>query len=963
MVAVVSDPLLISLTQPSEPRPEAPTVAASPNAQAALAATTAEAAEEGASIIANRTKLRPPSRKGELVARTRLLDRFSPPQRARLSVIHAPAGFGKTSLLAQVYERIRTERSAAAWLSLDVADNNYRRFLKYLILSIEPLDNAFDQSLLAAVDSGHTPPPGVASALLCTALSVMREDTYICIDDYHVISDPRIEQLMAALIQGLGQRVFWIIASRGAPTRLPLGRLRLLNDLTEVGVSDLQFSDTEAEALVRGSSELQLDAELVRRLNERAEGWVTGLQIALLTLRGSADPSQVIARFSGSYRNVAAFLEDEVLMRLEPALREFLLDTSVLARLNTELCNFLTQRNDARRVLDQLESLNLFFFSLDEERNWYRFHHLFAEFLNRKLREADTRRWCDLHIRAAQWLRENDQPFEALEHLIIAKQYVAATELLDSLNLASRGFYGVIERYAKRIPEEVLESFPNLQLERILEWEGEWDFQRSRAALLGVARTLERYRAAGPVPAPKRGDLAYLQAKLAHRELMVSFVSDDMDETARLCRKWTSSKYPPDRYMDTSASVAQMAALREHYELDQAAKVGANARLGYEKLQNPFGRVFHLSAHGLTVLMQGRADEARNLFEDAYQAAVRLHGPLTVLPTMPALLLAEVHYEQNRLEHARTLLSDYFELATSLGYVDKLISGYVVKARMEAMEGRAGYTAAQRTLQEGDRCARETGFERLRLHVLSERVRLLTLNGSKEEIFFHARREHLLGSASALRPRDGVNTRQEVLALTWARVAASQGNLDGAMRLLKEWYQFGLDRGCYRLAISLAAELARLCMQREDTVAACEYVRSVLRLGQGQFVRCVLDQGQALREVLEMLVARPDGLHADEERYAASLLATFGREDLLQRNASAERGMAASSPVVESSFSRRELDILEMAADDLSNREIATRLALSENTVKWYWSHIFEKLNVRRRNRAVNVARSMSLIF
>jgi LuxR family transcriptional regulator, maltose regulon positive regulatory protein len=316
-----------------------------------------------AMLAGNHATLSPPLRKGQLVFRQRLIDPFEASTRSRLSVIRAPAGFGKTALLTQVYTRLHAQGVGVAWLSLDTVDNEYRRFLKGLVLAVGTASGQVDRRLLGALDRGHIPSPQIASGVIGATLGLARTESIICIDDYHVISDPWIEELMSALVLNRAPHVSWIIASRTQPTHLPLGRLRLLNDTIEIGVSDLQFSDSEVECLVRTSSSLGLDFRLIHQLNVQAEGWAAGLQIALLGLRDCTDLPQAVARFSGSHRKIGEFLEDEVLKQLDPGVREFLLDVSVLSRLNTELCNCVTRRVDARQVLDQLEAMTLFVFA------------------------------------------------------------------------------------------------------------------------------------------------------------------------------------------------------------------------------------------------------------------------------------------------------------------------------------------------------------------------------------------------------------------------------------------------------------------------------------------------------------------------------------------------------------------------------------------------------------------------
>jgi len=916
---------------------------------------------ENMNMVINTMKLRPPSRKGQLVNRPQLLQRLLGSQRCRLSLIQAPAGFGKTSLLTQLHQRLREDRVYCIWLSLDASDNDYSRFLHYLYTAVQSVGIKLDKSLVETLPSGHSPAPATVSDLLTNGAAVHNRDLVICMDDYHLLTHASIEQFMLNLLQSPDSNISWAIATRHTPTRLPLGRLRLLDNLVEITAKDLQFDRRESEEFFKHTARLELGSDMVDVLNRHTEGWVTGLQMASLSLSGNADPSGFIRRFSGAHRNVADFLQDEVLAGLDEDICDFLLDTSVLARINTELCNYITRRTDAREKLDYLESSNLFIFSLDEERSWYRYHHLFIDLLNKRLREKDPDRVRLLHERASLWLEENDYPVEAVEHALKAGDYMRSARLLDKLNLFTRGQIGIIEHYARQIPDEVLEQFPNLQLERIWEWESDWNFYKSRSALARVGKTLEQWTAGGK-PVPEHVDIEYIRAKLAHREMMVYWIADDMDKTERLCEEWFNARYNADRYMELSASGALMYAKREHYRCKDTALTMSEMHNIYEEHKYHFGKVFQYTVSGMTLFMQGDIGEARKLYERALNLAVTMHGRLSLLATLPALLLAECQYEQNDMDEARILISDYLDIANSLGYVDKLIAGYITKAKMEFIDGRFGYEAARRTLDDGDRCASQTGFERLHINIVAERIRQLLLHGDRDELFFLARREKLLGSCLNLMPVEGVTTKHELLALGWARIAAARGDLDGAIRLLNKWYQFTLERNCRRSAIRISVDLARLLYQRNNMNAACGTIIDSLRLGNGLFIRSFLDGGEIIREILATALARKCSLPKAEMEYAGLLLETFDREEP-PRLAKVEEKQAWNPDNLLLDFNRRELDILELAADDMPNREIARSLALSENTVKWYWKGIFTKLGVHRRLQAVNVARSAGIIF
>lgn len=908
-------------------------------------------------VSVNRTKLRPPSRKRRLIERPALIHRLQGEGRPRLALIQAPAGFGKTSLLSQLFHVARSS-GPAAWLSLDITDNDCTRFLLHLVAALETQGLKLGAELKDAISSGARLPPTTACDLLVNTVAELDEDVVFCVDDYHVLTDATIERLMASLMQTPSSRLSWVIATRVTPSGLPLSRLRLLGELVEISAPDLKFSSAESQQFFASIAGIALPPALVELAAARTEGWVAGLQMASLSLASADDPASVIGRFSGMNRSVAEFLQSEVLARLDDQTARFLLDTAVLTRMSTELCNHVTQRSDSRARLDELEALNLFIFSLDDERNWYRYHQLFAGFLEQRLRELEPERALLLHERASEWLEANGHGIEAVEHALKARAFVRAARLLERLGLYEQGQIDLQERLAARIPQEVLERFPNLQLERNWGWQSEWEFAKCRLALNRLKRLLREWRC-GARPAPFDVDLDYVAAKLAHRELMVSFVSDDMKATRRQCEHWLAAGHPTDRHMEVSTRGALMAARREHYSCEDTALTAEALHEVYQQARFCFGEIFQDCITGTTFMMQAQAAAARQVYERAFKGATVLHGRLSLLASMPALLLAELHYEQGELQEAHALVSDYLPLAHGLGYVDKLIAGFITKSRLEFLD--AQHEAAQRTLDDAQRYADRTGFARLRAHVLAERMRQLLEVGRAEEAIDLARRSSLLGSSLSYQPHGAVTTRDEIMALAWSRAAAARSQLDAPIRLLKNWYQLTLERHCYRSSIRLAVELAKLLYARDDINAACYHVCQALRLAHpGRFVQVFLDGGMDIHEVLAASLTRPQALPVSDREFGAEILLAFGK--LHHASQPRPHGLVAEG-AQPAELNRRERDILELAAGDVPNREIARRLALSENTIKWYWKRIFAKLAVSRRLQAVNSARAAGVIF
>jgi ATP/maltotriose-dependent transcriptional regulator MalT len=902
-----------------------------------------------------RTKLRPPVRRGGLVPRPDLVARLCDARRLRLATIQAAAGFGKTSLLSQCYERIRGEQPAA-WLSLDASDNDYSRFLAHLLAAIEASGIELTRQFKYVVRYGSRLAPSTCGDLLTSALESDKCALTICVDDFHLLADATSTQLLSQLLLAPRSNISWVLASRTTLASLPLSRLRLLNELLEIDTQALKFSDAESHQFLCSAVGESLEPTLSRLLTERTEGWVAGLQLASLGLRAVGNRAELIRSFTGANRNVADFLRDTVLSNLDDQTRDFLLATSILPRLSVELCNFVTGRTDARLRLDLLETLNLFIFSLDDERRWYRYHHLFAEFLEQRLHDGDPARARQLQERASLWFEESGCALESIELALRAQAHVRAARLLDELGLFDKGQAGPLERLARQIPKSVLEQFPNLELERIYAWEADWNFTRSRSGLNRLKRITHEWRS-GRKPVPEHVDLDYIAAKIAHREMMVLFVSDDMVGTRKACEEWLAARHGADTHMEISTAGALLAARREHYDCAGIDAASAALHEQYQRAQWTFGEIFQYCVSGLSFFQMGDATRAREMYECSLEAAASLHGKPSPLASMPALLLAEVYYEQNRLPEARALVVDYLDIAHGLGYVDKLIAAYVTKARLEASDGQ--YEIAQQTLDEGDRCARSTGFFRLQAQITSERMRQMLLLGNSAAVIDLARQSGLLGSCATIQPHEGVTSVTECLAMSWARAARANGDIDGAIRLLKNWYRFVMERQCYRSGLRLCVELATLFYIRDDMSAARHYTCEAIRIGAPHhLLRTFIDAGEEIRHLIQAVICEHliDGAAFE---YAQEVLQGSTSEKTWiepPNQALTVPGLRAGE------FTHREVDILELAASDVPNREIARRLVLSEHTVKWYWKQIFGKLNVHRRLQAVISARAAGVI-
>ncbi len=876
------------------------------------------------------TKLYIPRLRPNVVSRPRLLERLTEGLHRKLTLISAPAGFGKTTLVSEWVEGI--ERPAA-WLSLDEGENDPARFLTYLVAAVQTIAATIGEGVLGVLQSRQPPPPEAMLTALLNDLTTISGQFVLVLDDYHVIEAKAVDQALIYLVEHLPPQMHLVIATREDP-QLPLARLRARGHLTEVRAVDLRFTHTEAAAFLNRVMGLGLSPQDIAALERRTEGWIAGLQLAALSLQGQQDTTSFIRSFTGSHHFVLDYLVEEVLGQQSESVQTFLLRTSILDRFCGPLCDavLMDPAVSGQANLEYLEHANLFIVPLDNERRWYRYHQLFAELLRQRLHQSIASSTGDaesqvneLHIRASLWYEDHGLEIEAFHHAVAAHDVERAERLVEGkgMPLYFRGAVAPVLHWLESLPTTVLDARPWLWARHasLLLVNGqttgvEEKLQAAEAALqdtevddktrnlvgqIAVARAtlaLTRYQAE-PMLAQSRRALEYLRP-------------DNL--SLRATAHWTLGF----AYWTLGDRAAARRAYTEAIALSQAAG-------------DSFTTI--LATIGLGNIQE--ADNQLYLAAETYRHALQLAGdkPLPVA-SEAHLGLARICYEWNDLEAAQQHAQQSLHLARQYDRViDRFVLSEVLLARLQLAQGDVAGAAAR--LSEAAQSARQQNFMHRLPEVAAAQVLMLLRQGS-------------LSAAAHL-------AQAHELPISQARVYLTQGDTSAALAVLESWRQQVEARGWQdeRLRVMVLQAVALEAHGEQDQ--AVHLLCDALALAAlGGFIRTFVDEGVPMAHLLSE--AATHGMMPD---YLGKVLAACAADAQRRENNSSPPSPA--QPLLEP-LSHRELEVLYLMAQGLSNQEMSERLFLALDTVKGHNRKIFGKLQVQRRTEAVARARALGLL-
>ncbi len=876
-----------------------------------------------------------------IVMRQRLTNRLNEglAKGGKLALVSAPAGFGKTTLISEWITQC--ERSVA-WLSVDEGDSDLTRFISYLIAALQTIKAGIGEDLLAMLQSHQQPQSETILTALLNEMGTIPQEFVLVLDDYHVIDSKPIDEALAFFVERLPPQMHLVIVTREDP-HLPLARLRARGQLIELRSADLRFTPAEAAEFLNRTMGLNLSAEDISALETRTEGWIAGLQLAALSMQGVPDAASFIRSFTGSHRFVLDYLIEEVLGRQPENIQSFLLCTSILDRMCGPLCDAVLELHPAfgQETLEYLERANLFIVPLDQERRWYRYHHLFSDLLRQQL--GQSQELYGYHLRASTWYEANDDLVKAFHHALAAGDFDRAARLAEATwqgmehNFQTAVWLG----WVKKLPDAAICSRPRLclQLGSAFSDAGEPDtsethLQNAERALAGVADSNESKSIAGNIAlirasnAQNQGDLA---ETVKFAELSLQFIPED------------------DLYLRAQAAITLELTHWATGDLEASVR-GMHAWTGdMQRLGNEVFVVASAFAVADMQVVMGRLGEAKKTLRQAIQQAATLGQEAELVTAHHHLGLALLAHEQGDDKAA----AGHWQTAADLGQHTTLVDWHyrwnLAQARRKESEGE--WDTSLSLLDEARRGYVKTAIPMVQpIEAHKTRVYLKQGRLDKAQAWVRERGLSVTGE---------VNYLSEYEYLTLARVRQAEGSFAGINELLDRLLTLAEMQKRTGSVIEILLTQALVYQAQGNQAQALSMLERALRLAEPEgYLRAIVDEGEVLRLLIsDFRLTVGDRAHPLLS-YVGKILAAFSRRtESISQSILTNRDSEIIEPLTD-----RELEILHLIAEGHSNAVIAQRLCLALSTVKGHNLRIFNKLQVQNRTEAVAHARELGLL-
>ncbi len=903
------------------------------------------------SILA--TKLYIPPARSKIVPRHRLIEQLNKGLHHRLTLISAPAGFGKTTLVSEWI--VGCERPTA-WVSIDEGDSDPISFLTYLISAMQTINAGIGSEVLEVIQASQLPPIESILTTLLNEISTIPNEFVLVLDDYHLIDARLVDDTLTFLLEHLPPQMHVVITTREDPN-FPLARFRARNQLTELRVTDLRFTPLEAAEFLNQVMDLSLSAKDVAALETRTEGWIAGLQLAALSMQGHQDIPGFIQAFAGDHRYIVDYLVEEVLKRQPESIRNFLLQTSILDRMNGPLCDAVIGQPGAKALLETLQRGNFFLIPLDDKRHWYRYHHLFAEVLHMHLMTEQPDQIPVLHRRASEWYEQNDSTPEAIHHALAAQDFDRVADLIERVLpiLQQSRQEPALLVWLKALPDELFQNRPVLSVHYAgtLLQNGQLDGVESRL------RDAERWLV---VPADlherpisvNEEDFKRLPAFVAMYHAAIALAQGDVVNATKHARKVLELAREDDEFPRGAASSLLGLASWTSGDLETAYRMFADGMSYLQKV----GFISDVIGGSVTLadirITQGRLREAMSIYEHGLQLATKQGAPALRGAADMHVGMSGLYYERNELNIAEQHLLKSRELGEFNGLPKNPYRWRVAMAQIRETQG--DLDGALDLLDEAEKLYMGDFSPNVR-PISALKARVWLKQGELEKALDWARTQKLY-------VEEEPSYLREFGQITFARILLSQHQSDhsisllhDAMGLLERLLKAAEEGGRIGSVIEILTLQALAHQMQEDIPAALPSLERALKLAEPEgYMRIFIDEGSSMTELIREIDTR-----GFLPSYTHKLLSAFELEDQGLDVETAPSAAPVSTSLIEP-LSQRELDILRLFKTELSGPEIARELVIALSTVRTHTKSIYSKLNVNDRRAAVKRAAELNLI-
>jgi LuxR family maltose regulon positive regulatory protein len=881
----------------------------------------------------------------------------------QITLVSAPAGFGKTTCVSEWVDSL--EGWPVSWLSLDSSDDDPGRFFAYFLAALQKIDKGLGREISGVLHSGQLPPGEVIAATLVNDILEMGERFLLVLDDFHMVQDRFILDVLEKLVTNLPQPLHLVLLTREDPP-LPLARFRANNLLTEIRAKDLRFSSRDTGRLLNEVMGLSLSQADIAVLEDKTEGWVAGLQLAGLSIQDRANPSSFIATLSGSHRFILSYLTEEVLNRQPDDIQRFLLQTSILDKLTGDLCDAVTGRSDSHGLLEQLYHTNLFLVPLDDDQRWYRYYHLFADLLRDHQNRRQKDKTSELHQRASRWYAQADMGSEAIQHALAAEDYAMAVGLLETyaMGMVMQGYAKTVNGWVQKIPAEWASHSPRTNL--AFAW-----MHFLRGAYAQAAPYMERLQT---ILADGSEEDSSLKAEWLVLQSLRLYMQGQLEDCLDMAAQALDITPEQDSRVRSLAYYALACAHQSMEDYPQAVEAfQTSIQLGR-------------AGDNLTAEMMSTISLAQMAFDQGQlHLAFEMTAPVSEqvdqsdsLPPICAVIygvLGEVYYQWYQLDQALYYTRRTLQLCT-LGAINTgMIFSRVFLSRLFLVEGNL--EAAAREIQAAVDMVQAEAPESFWQEIVPQQVRVTLDRGRPAAAQMALQRMGFSFedgfSFPDLPPGQGIPYPIGTLYNSGLRFLLHQARANRDPASLRPGIELAnrmITRAIRGQSILIALETLLLRAQMyavlgDGSASRADYVR-VLELAEPEgFIGIFVEQGPPVAEALAELVKynRPENVNPD---YVERILAAFSGSQppgTIQTESPAPDVPVGAGPVVlVEPLTDREIEVLRLMAEGLKYKEIADRLFISLNTVRYHVKAVYGKFNVNNRTQAIEMARQLHIL-